>query len=79
MISMYTNYKNKTMYPKPTREEVGKKFLDYCNKVGFGHIDLEIADGLPYMVERGVQRVRFDLSENKGDATFDLDNHEQKK
>ena len=57
---------------KPTREESQQNFLDYCERVGFGEIEVEVADGVPYLMKRGLQKVRFDIKKNVGDATFDL-------
>ena len=74
---MLGNYPNKMM-GKPTRDEQKRRFLEYCEKIGYGTLDhIEISDGVPYFVERVSQKIRFDLSENKGNSTFDLTNHKK--
>lgn len=48
-----------------------KRFLEYCRRIKFGKIEVEVMNGEPKIGERPLERVRFDLTESDDAGMMD--------
>jgi len=59
-------------YTENEKEQLNKELIKYCEKIGFGKFTVEVLNGTPINIERGLQRIRLDkgLTNFPGNATM---------
>jgi len=60
-------------YTKEQEEEIGKEFLGYCKKIGYGNLEIEVIEGIPLHIKSSKQIIHFErgLTKHPGNTTME--------
>lgn len=60
-------------YTSEQKKQIGKEFLNYCERIGYGSIQIEVIEGMPLHIESSKQIIHFErgLTNHPGNTTME--------
>lgn len=60
-------------YSEEQKNKIGLEFLEYCEKIGYGKLEVEIIEGIPMHIDAVKQKVHLEkgLTNHPGNTTIE--------
>jgi len=60
-------------YTREQKEKISREFLKYCEKIGYGNLEVEVIEGIPLHIQASKQIIHLEkgLTKHPGNTTME--------